>query len=81
MHSTLHCPCVALLMTSAMQQECIQSRAGQIGGSATDLNFICKSSAFLNAVHECEAETCSQSDISRMFCHLVPAYSDEIVTH
>lgn len=57
---------VLSLTVSLLQQECIPSSAAETGGSTDDLDFICKSPTFLDAVHICEAKTCSPSDISRM---------------
>ena len=67
-----------LLTTSVLQQECIPSSAAQIGGSTDDLDFICKSPTFLDAVHICEAKTCSPSDISRMSHTFGPALGNGV---
>ena len=58
-----------LLTVSVLQQECVSSSAAQTGGSTDDLNFTCKTPAFLSSVHACEAKECSPSDISRMPHH------------
>ena len=60
---------VLLLTVSLLQQECVLNSAAQTGGSTDDLNFTCKSPAFLSSVHACEAKACSPSDISRMPHH------------
>ena len=67
--STSQTTFILSLTVSALQQECVRSSAAQTGGSTDDLNFTCKSPAFLSSVHACEAETCSPSDISRMPRH------------
>ena len=72
---------VSLLTVSVLQQECIPSSAAQTGGSTDDLDFICKSPTFLDAVHTCEAKTCSPSDISRMSHSFGPALGNGVGTY
>ena len=50
-----------------LQQDCINSSAAQYGGNPSDLNFICKSTDFLNSVDLCEAQSCSPPDQERKY--------------
>ena len=60
----LHAQCPT---NNPSQQNCISRSASQTGGNSTDLNFICKSSDFLNVAESCEAQDCDPSELIRTY--------------
>ena len=63
--------CVTIGDFPQCAQACISRAAAQTGGNSTDLNFVCKSSDFLNSAESCEAASCSPPDLTLVFTRAV----------
>ena len=63
--------CVTIRDFPQCAQPCISRAAAQTGGNSTNLNFVCKSSDFLNSAEACEAASCSPPDLIRVFTRAV----------
>ena len=63
--------CVTIDDFPQCAQACISRAATQTGGKSSDLNFVCKSSDFLNSAESCEAASCSPSDLIQVFTRAI----------